>query len=404
MSQLGEGLVARGHRVSVITAFPHYEKFRVWDEYRRKIVQRSTYRGMQVQRVWVYASGTKERMFNRLLSYLSFNALAAIAGIASRAEYDVILCSNGSFFSGLAAALIGAVKRAPFVYNVQDLYPETPVHAGQLRNKVAIAVLEWLERRMYQAAEHVSVITPSFRTNVTGKGLAPEKVSVIPNFVDSTFIRPLPRENEFSERHGLSGKFVVSHAGNLGYVYDLEALLEAAALLKDEQDIVFLIVGDGVMRQRLIDLVGELRLDSVRFLPFQAREELPRLRAASDVQLALYKHGSARYSMPSKVYEIMASGRPVLASAEPGSDLRRLVVDTQCGVCVEPHDARQLAKAILALRANPRLRRRMGERGRRVVEVDFSPESVVNRYDNLLRSIGQERKRAWQSLRLPRLG
>jgi colanic acid biosynthesis glycosyl transferase WcaI len=108
--------------------------------------------------------------------------------------------------------------------------------------------------------------------------------------------------------------------------------------------------------------------------------------------------------MPSKVYEIMASGRPVLASAEAGSDLRRLVVDTQCGVCVEPHDARQLAKAILALRANPRLRRRMGERGRRVVEVGFSTESVVNRYDNLLRSIGQERKRAWQSLRLPRLG
>jgi colanic acid biosynthesis glycosyl transferase WcaI len=364
---------------------------------------------MQVQRLWVYASGTKERMLNRLLSYLSFSALALVAGLVSRAKYDVILCSNGAFFTGLSAAIIGSIKHAPYIYNVQDLYPETPVHAGQLRNKLAIAVLEILEHFMYRTAAHISVIAPGFRTNILAKGVPSEAVSVIPNFVDTQFVRPLARSNAFSEAHGLDGKFVVTHAGNLGYVYDLETLLDAAALLKSDSDLVLLIVGDGVMRDRLRDKARALELPNVRFLPYQPRDVLPLLRATSDVQVALYARGSARYSMPSKVYEIMASARPVLASAESGSDLARLVTETRCGICVLPGDAHALAAAIRALRADPPLCRHMGERGRLAVESEYSRNAVVAQYDELVRAIRKpepgrtERKDAWESLHLPRV-
>ena len=113
MAQLGEGLVARGHQVSVVTTFPHYEKFRISDEFRGKLFERGSYRGMDVLRLYVYASGDKRKMSRRLLSYLSFNALASIAGVVSRQRYDVILCSNGSFFSGISSALIGLVKGTP---------------------------------------------------------------------------------------------------------------------------------------------------------------------------------------------------------------------------------------------------------------------------------------------------
>jgi colanic acid biosynthesis glycosyl transferase WcaI len=387
MHQVATDLAARDHRVSVITSFPHYERFRIWDEYRGKIFQRRMEHGISVVRVWVYASGSKNHMLNRLFSYLSFTVLATLAAMVSRERYDVILCPNGGFFTGLAGAIIGSIKHAPFVYNVQDLYPETPVHAGQLRNKAAIVVLELLERFMYRTAAFVSVIARSFRANIIDKGVDPAKIDVIPNFVDSDFIRPLPRTNSFSQQHRLDDKFVVTHAGNLGFVYDFDALLGAAALLRHEPDVVFLVIGDGVMRESIMRRAREQNLTNIRFLPFQPREQLPLVRAASDIQLALYKSGAARYSMPSKVYEIMASSRPVLASAEPYTDLERLVTETRCGMCIQPESPAQLARAIVELRVEPELRRRMGERGRAEIERHYSRAAVVNQYDELLRAV-----------------
>ncbi|TME97479.1 MAG: glycosyltransferase family 4 protein, partial [Chloroflexi bacterium] len=298
-------------------------------------------------------------------------------GIFSRKSYDIILCTNGSFFSGIAAFLIGRAKGIPFVYNVQDLYPQTPVMAGQLRSRNAIAVLEKIERFMYRRAARVSVITPSFRDNIVAKGIAPDKISVIPNFVDTAFIKPLPKDNPFSQRYGLSNKFVITHAGNIGYVYDLETLLEAAVQVRYVPNIEFLIVGDGVMRPRLY-------------------ESLPWLRATCDVQVALYRQGSARYSMPSKVYEIMASGQPLLVSADVTSDVWRPVEDTGCGICVEPNDADKLAASILRLYADPALRVAMGQRGREQAEQHYSREAVVGLYQDLLHRVaaGSEADRA----------
>ncbi|MDQ6672233.1 MAG: glycosyltransferase family 4 protein [Chloroflexota bacterium] len=391
MAQLGEGLVARGHQVSVITSFPHYAKFRVSDEFRGKLFERDSYRGMDVLRLYVYASGDKRSMKHRLLSYLSFNVLATVAAAASRQRYDVILCSNGSFFSGIAATLIGLVKGTPFIYNVQDLYPETPVQAGQLRNRFAVRVLEWLERFMYSRAAHISVIAPGFRDNIVAKDVPPTKVSTIPNFVDAEFIRPLDKANEFSHRYGLRHKFVVTHAGNVGYVYDLETLVEAASLLQSQPDVHFLIVGDGVARPSLEARVRSHELTNVTFLPYQPRETLPFLRATSDVQVALYKKGASRYSMPSKVYEIMASGRPVLASADPHTDLWNLVANTHCGICLEPHDPTSLASAVMTLYRDPKLRLRMGLQGRTEVKRRYSVGAVVDQYEELIRSVNARR-------------
>ncbi len=385
--------MARGHRVSVITTFPHYERFRIWDQYRGKVAERSDYKGMDVLRLWVYASGTKQRMLHRLLSYLSFCALATVAGIISRRRYDVIFCTNGSFFSGVVASAIRMFRGIPFVYNVQDLYPETPVAAGQLRSKPAIAILERIERFMYHVAAHVSVITPSFCSNLLGKGVPPHKVSSIPNWVDTDVIRPLRKDNPFSRQHGLADKFVISHAGNVGYVYDLDTLLDAAALLSDYQELVFLIVGDGVAKPALEQKASLLGLANVHFLPFQPNECLPWLRAASDVQVSLYRRRAASYSMPSKIYEIMASGRPLLASAERGSDLRSLVESTGCGVCVEPEDARGLSNAILRLYRDPGAREQMAQHGRLLAVERYSTRVVVEQYEALLDGVAAQGRR-----------
>ena len=170
-------------------------------------------------------------------------------------------------------------------------------------------------------------------------------------------------------------------------MYDLDALLDVAHVLRHQADLQFLIVGDGVERARLQERAQTLGLDNVRFLPFQPRDRLPLLRAASDVQLALYRHGSARFSMPSKVYEIMASGRPVLASADADSDLWRLVTGTGCGVCVEPHRPEKLAAALLALYRDPALRARMARRGRDEAVRAYSRDAIVAQYEALCHAL-----------------
>lgn len=390
MHDVAEGLTARGHHVTVLTAFPHYEKFRVWDEYRGKLKERTRENGLDVERLYIFANGKKQNMLYRLASYLSFNVLAGARSLLTRERYDVILCPNGGFFTGVAAYMGGIFKGTPFVYNVQDLYPETPVAQGQLTSKRAIAGLERIEKFMYRHARHITVITPAFRENlVHAKGVPAAQVSVIPNFVNTDFIRPLTKDNAFTRAHGLQNKFVVMYAGNLGYVYAIDTLLDAAAALRDEPALVFMIVGAGVERAALEARAQELQLDNVRFLDYQPREQLPAMRAAADVQLCLYRAGAARYSMPSKLYEIMASGRPVLASAESDSDVAQVIRETGCGVCVEPQNTRALVDALLQLKRDATCRETMSQKGRAAAETRFSLDAIVSQYDVLLRNVAK---------------
>jgi colanic acid biosynthesis glycosyl transferase WcaI len=393
MEQVCEELMRCGHEVWVITSFPHYAQFRVWDAYRGRLAQLDDHYGLRVIRLSVYASGTKQNMRHRLANYLSFNALATVANLLTRKRFDVVLCTNGSFFSGVSAFASGLVTGTPFIYNVQDLYPETPAQAGQLQRSSSVRILQQIARFMYHTAAHITVITPSFRDYIIEQGIPADKISVIPNFVNTQFIRPLPKINPFSERFGLTNKFVISHAGNLGYVYDLGTLLEAAARLRDYRDIEFLIIGDGVAKPDLERKAQESALDNVRFLPFQPGEDLPYLRAASDVQVSLYKYGAAKNSMPSKVYEIMASGRPILASAEQNSDVRNLIDSAGFGVCVDSESVEQLTEAILALYENPQRREQMARHGRQAAEQHYSREAVGAQYNHLLQQVAARRRR-----------
>lgn len=386
MAELAARWVDWGHEVSVVTSPPHYKDFRIEANYRGKLYQRERCGSLDVSRLWVYAPG-KKSMLNRLISYLSFAVGATLIGLLRRQSWDVILCANGGFFTGIAAWLIGAPKGIPFIYNVQDLYPEVPVAAGQLRNRYAIEILRRTEAFMYRKARQVSVISTPMRDNLLGKNISPEKISVIPNFVDCEFIRPLARANEFSQVHGLDDKFVVMHAGNLGYVYDFDSLLSAAKALEQERDMVFLIVGDGVAKAALERRAQELSLQNVLYLPFQPRAQLPWLRATADVQVSLYKSGAARHSMPSKIYEIMASGRPLLASAERHSAVWQLVEDTDCGVCVEPENAEQLTEAIRRLRDDVELRNRCAVNGRRAAQALYGKDVVAEAYQDLLKRV-----------------
>lgn len=389
MHLLASGLRELGHTVDVLTSFPHYSSFRIEPEHRGRLIQHEEVVGGRVTRVWVFASGHKRSMRHRLANYVSFNVAASAAGIFNNRTYDVILANSGSFFTGLSAWVIGLLRRIPFVYNVQDIYPDVPVRTGQLRSRVAIAGLSRIEAFMYGRAAHVTVISAEQRTVLLRKGVPEARLSIIPNFVDTEFIRPLPRCNELSRRWGLDDKFVCAHAGNLGYAYDFESLLQAAAWLQREPDIVFLIIGAGVREQELNRQIAERGLTNVRMLPFQPEAELPLLRAAVDVQLALYAKGAAESSLPSKIYEIMASGRPAIVGAERTSDLCRLVVSTACGICIEPENAPQLTDALRTMYHDREQARQQGARGRDAAVRKFSKEAAVEAYAQLLATVAR---------------
>lgn len=384
MDQLAQGLRELGHYVDVLTSFPHYSSFRIEPAYRGRLIAHEPLERGRVTRVWVFATGRKQNMLHRLANYVSFNVMAWLAGIWERRRYDVILANSGSFFTGITGWLLGALRRTPVIYNVQDIYPDVPARAGQLRSPAAIRGLAAIEAFMYRRASHITVISNEQQSALLRKGVPPAKLSVIPNFVDTDFIRPLPKDNELSRRLGLHDRFVVAHAGNLGYAYDFASLLRAAELLRDDSGILFLIVGAGVRQQELQEQIASRALENVRMLPFQPEAELPWLRAAVDVHLSLYAKGAVQSSLPSKIYEIMASGRPAIVSAERATDLYRLVNAVGCGICIEPEDADQLCSAIRTLYRDRAQAELLGRRGREAAVQSNSRKAAVEAYAALL--------------------
>lgn len=386
MTMLAEQLTTLGHQTTAVTAFPHYDTNRIWEAYRGRLVQRDRRDSIQIYRLYLYVPRQKERMLGRVLNYVSFNFLSTIVGSLS-GRHDVILAASPPLTIGLSAYIISRLRRIPYVYNVQDIYPDVAIRLGVLTDPRAIAFFKGLERFVYDRASAVSVISEASGRNLLSKGVPPGKLHVIPNFVDPDFVRPLPRQNLFSRQHGLDDSWVVLFAGNVGLSQGLESVLETARLVSDEPGILFLIVGNGAAKRGLVKQAEEMGLNNVRFLPFQPHELVPQLYAASDLCLVPLRRGIAQDSFPSKTYTIMAAGKPVVAAVDRQSDTWQLVQEAGCGLCIEPEAPDQMAKAILDLYGDRGPGEEMGRRGRQHVEARFTPYVVAQLYDALLRKL-----------------
>jgi colanic acid biosynthesis glycosyl transferase WcaI len=291
---------------------------------------------------------------------------------------------------GLTGALASALRQAPFVLNVQDIYPDVAVRAGVLSPGLPARLFQRIENGVYRRAARVSVISEGFRRNLLAKGVSNTKLVVVPNFVNTDVITPLPRETSLRRELGLRDRIVILYAGTLGQPQGLDRVLEAAALLRGRDDLVFLFVGEGSRRTELEDLAREWRLDAVRFASPRPWAEVPEVLATADISLVPLRKGFGLETVPSKLYSIMASGRPVIASVDPGCDTWMLAEAAGCGVCTAPEDSREMAEAIGHLADDPDLRRRMGEAGRGYAVEHFSTDRVVGRYEAILSEVVDE--------------
>jgi colanic acid biosynthesis glycosyl transferase WcaI len=273
------------------------------------------------------------------------------------------------------------------VFNIQDVFPDVAVELGAITNPRVIALASWLERFLYRRAAAVTVLSEDLRDNVAAKlgRHRPERVHVIPNFVDTERIRPAPKENGYRDQYGLSGRTVVMYAGNVGMSQSLDLVVDAARRHRDRDDLVFVVNGGGSALEGLRRSAAGL--DNLRFVEMQPRERLPEVLAAADLHLVPLRTGLARSSVPSKLYSILAAGRPVLASVDSGTEVASTLERAGAGVSVPPEDPDAFNEALDALLADPAGMERLGAAGREFVEGWVSPAAVGAAYEELFDSL-----------------
>jgi colanic acid biosynthesis glycosyl transferase WcaI len=403
MTSIVHELAARGHRLHVVTSLPWYEHHRVEEGWTapgvQGLVRHVDVPWGRITRVHPFPTD-KTNIPARALAFGAFTALNGGAALLSRSRPEVVLAMSPPLTLGPAAWPVARAHRAPFVFNIQDVFPDVAVEVGAITDPRVIAAASWLERTTYRAADAVTVLSDDLRDNVVAKLGArggrdrragdPTKVRVIPNFVDTDHIRPGPKENAYRAEHGLTGKTVVMYAGNLGYSQSVGLLLDAAVALQHDPSVVFVVNGGGSARPGLERQAAGL--DNVRFVGLQPRERLPEVLAAADVHVVPLRKGLARSSVPSKLYSILASGRPVVASVDPGTEVARTVTRAGAGLAVPPDDAEAFTKAVTRVIEDPEQAERWGRAGRDFVESWASPAAVAAAYEELF---GELADRAW---------
>ncbi|MCG2658642.1 MAG: glycosyltransferase family 4 protein, partial [Kiritimatiellae bacterium] len=277
--------------------------------------------------------------------------------------------------------------RVPFIYNVQEIYPDILIRMGVIRNAGLIGTLYKLEKFIYRCANRITIIAPNMAARLRQKGVPADKIAIIPNFVDTDFFRPLDKENDFSRKYNLPDQFVVSYAGNMGPAQGLEHFVEAANLLRNESHISFLMMGDGILRADLARRAQQLRLPNFIFLPYQPYALMPQIYAASDLSLVPLVPETGGDALPSKVYRIMACRRALLVAADHDSDLAALVRDVDCGILVEPGAPRALADAIREAARRPDYLKEMGRKAYNYALKYYARPVITGQYDLLIRSM-----------------
>ncbi|MBD2775060.1 glycosyltransferase family 4 protein [Iningainema tapete] len=386
MTELAEGLVERGHEVRVITGMPNYPQRQIYPAYRGKWYVTEERNGVTIQRSYLRIK-SKPNLIDRLLLELSFVGTSLPCALNGWRP-DVILLTVPPLLVSLPAAILGLIYNCPVVLNLQDILPEAAVRVGLIKNKLIIRAFETIEKFAYKSAHTISVIADGFVENLVSKGVSPQKLVCIPNWVNTNFISPKPKEgNPWRKEHQLDDKFVVLYSGNIALTQGLETVVEAAAKLRNNPSIVFVIAGESQALESLQKHCINCGASNVLLLPLQPREKLPEMLAGADVGLVVQKRNVISFNMPSKIPLLLASGRPIVASVPNRGTAARAVRKSGGGVVVAPESPDALAKAVLDLHNNPAKASGLGTQGRKYAVERYSFEQAIAAYEALFTSV-----------------
>jgi len=380
MTRIVHELAALGHEIHVTTSLPWYRTHAVEPGWGGRWVQRQPTEWGSITRINPFAGADKRNIARRAAGFGAFGVLAGATSVRG-GRVDAVIAMSPPLTMGLTGWVTHLARRGPLIFNIQDVFPDAAVRTGAITNKWLIRAAERLERVSYDRAAAVTVLSNDLRDNVAAK-VRPEKrseVRVIPNFVDTEFIRPQDRMTQLRRDLGIGTETVVLYAGNVGFSQSLEMVVETARSMPSA---TFVINGDGAARSALEQRATGLA--NVRFSGYQPADRLPEVLATGDIQIVPLKAGLGAVSVPSKTYSILAAGRPVLAAIDPGTEVPRILDDAGAGISVPPDDPLAFRTALQQLIDDPTGREQMAARGRRWVEGAASPASVARTYADLI--------------------
>jgi colanic acid biosynthesis glycosyl transferase WcaI len=327
----------------------------------------------------------RSRLLRRAANYGSYLASSAVHAVRTPRP-DVVLCMTDPPVIGALALFVARRFRSPLVVISEDVFPEVALELQRLESALLVRPLRALVGLYLRRADRVVAIGETMRRRLIEKGAAPERVSVIPNWVDTNAIEPRPRDNEWAREHGLVGKFVVMHSGNVGHAQNLDNLVRASTFLRDLPDLRIVIVGFGARYAETVELAERLETD-VHFLDYQPREVLSDSLSSADVHFVGLAQGLSGYVVPSRLYGILAAGRPAIVAADADSETSRVVEEVGCGLRLPPGRPDLLAAAIRDCHDGRHELAEMGRRGRDYVTAEADRAVAVERYRLLLREL-----------------
>ncbi len=375
LTDLCEAL-AQNAEVTVITGVLHGHE----DEPRQLVRG-----GVRIVRV-PSTSFERSRLLARASNYVTYLTNALVRGLRGQRP-DVVLCMTDPPIVADVALVVAKRYRVPLVVVSQDVFPEIAVQLKRLENPVAMRLLRALVSLYLRRADRIVAIGDTMRRRLEEKGAPPERVRVIPNWIDTSRLEPHDRVNWWAEKRGVKDKFVVMHSGNVGHAQDLDSLVRAATFLRDLDDLAIFVIGTGARHAELVALAELLEVDQVEFLYYQARDVLPLSLSAADVHVVGLAPGLAGYVVPSRLYGILAVARPVIVAADAESETAQVVREAGCGIVVPPGRPELLARAIRDAHDGTYDLAEMGQRGREWVEREADRSVALRRYSDLLREL-----------------
>ena len=380
-------LVRLGHTVEVLTGFPNYPGGKLYKGYRIKLFQRETIDGISVIRVPLYPSHDGSAI-KRIANYLSFAFSAALLGALLVKSADVMYVYHPPATVGFAASSISFFRRIPFVYDIQDLWPDTLAATGMLNNRNILKCVDLCCRLTYRVADHIVVLSPGFKRKLQERGVPGWKISVIYNWCDEGQITVMERSAAVEREPEMSGRFNVVFAGTMGKAQALDSVLEVAELLANRQpQVQFVFIGGGIEVEHLKQIKTDKKLVNVLFLPRRPFSEIGSALSMADLLLVHLKDDPLfEITLPSKTQAYMAAGRPILMALR--GDAADLVEKAGAGVVCIPEDADSIAAAVEKLVAmTEKERAEMGRRGAKYYQQELSLSVGARRFEELFNTL-----------------
>lgn len=370
--------------VTVITNFPNHPDGKLFPGYKNRLIQKETIDGIDVVRLWTFIT-PNEGFVLRTLNYLIYMIASVTYIVFSGIKFDLLIATTPQFFCGLAGKYAARIRRKPFILELRDLWPESIIAVGAIRNRRIISFLENMELSLYRAADHIVCVTKSFKENLINRGIEEKKIDVVFNGVSSDIFSSGDNVDNQEIAGFLSDGFVAGYIGTIGMAHSIITLVKAAEKLKNE-NIKILVVGSGAERENLQKLIEEKGLKNIRIFPIQPKDQIPGIICRLGAFIIHLKNQPLFMTViPSKLFEGMIMRKPLLLGVNGES--RRIVEEAGCGLYFEPENEDDLCSKLLYYRDNPEARRLHGDNGYTYVLENYDRKKLAGKLLDIISEV-----------------